>query len=170
VLALWTRNPDVVSHAATVLSLRAIGTVLNALMHVPHVVQLAFGWSSLGAWANAIAVVIMVPATIALSRTWGGAGAALAWIGLNLGMLSCAMALMHRRVLRGELAGWYARLLPPALAVALVAGTARLVMPDGLAAPARLAWLAAAAALSAAAALAAAPTVRRRMVAAVRPA
>jgi len=170
VLALWTRNPDVVSHAATVLSLRAVGTVLNALMHVPHVVQLAFGWSSLGAWANAIAVVIMVPATIALSRTWGGAGAALAWIGLNLGMLSCAMALMHRRVLRGELAGWYARLLPPALAVALVAGTARLVMPDGLAAPARLAWLAAAAALSAAAALAAAPTVRRRMVAAVRPA
>jgi O-antigen/teichoic acid export membrane protein len=170
VLALWTRNPNVVSHAATVLSLRAVGTVLNALMHVPHVVQLAFGWSSLGAWANAIALVIMVPATIALSRTWGGAGAALAWIGLNLGMLSCAMALMHRRVLRGELAGWYARLLPPALAVALVAGTARLVMPDGLAAPARLAWLAAAAALSAAAALAAAPTVRRRMVAAVRPA
>ena len=49
------------SHVATVLSLRAIGTVLNALMHVPHVVQLAFGWSSLGAWANAIAVVIMTP-------------------------------------------------------------------------------------------------------------
>jgi O-antigen/teichoic acid export membrane protein len=170
VLALWTRNPDVVSHAATVLSLRAIGTVLNALMHVPHVVQLAFGWSSLGAWANAIAVVIMVPSTIALSRTWGGVGAALAWIGLNLGMLGGAMTLMHRRVLRGELAGWYARLLPPALAVALVAGTARAIMPDGLAAPARLAWLAATAALSAAAALAAAPTVRRRVVAAVRPA
>jgi len=170
VLALWTRNPDVVSHASTVLSLRAVGTVLNALMHVPHVVQLAFGWSSLGAWANAIAVVLMVPATIALSRTWGGAGAALAWIGLNVGMLSVAMVLMHRRVLRGELAHWYARLLPPALAVALVVGTARAVMPDGLSAPARLAWLAGAAALSAAAALAAAPTVRRRMVAAVRPA
>jgi O-antigen/teichoic acid export membrane protein len=170
VLALWTRNPDVVSHAASVLSLRAVGTVLNALMHVPHVVQLAFGWSSLGAWANAIAVVLMVPATIALSRTWGGVGAALAWIGLNVGMLSVAMVLMHRRVLRGELAHWYARLLPPALAVALVAATARAVMPDGLAAPTRLAWLAATAAVSAAAALAATPTVRRRMVAAVRPA
>ena len=170
VLALWTRNPDVVNHAATVLSLRAVGTVLNALMHVPHVVQLAFGWSSLGAWANAIAVVLMVPATIALSRTWGGVGAALAWIGLNVGMLSVAMALMHRRVLRGELARWYARLLPPALAVALVAAAARAIMPDGLTAPARLAWLAGTAALSAAAALAATPTVRRRMVAAVRPA
>ena len=170
VLALWTRNPDVVSHAATVLSLRAVGTVLNAMMHVPHVVQLAFGWSSLGAWANAVAVVIMVPATIALSRTAGGVGAALAWIGLNLGMLSFAMARMHRRVLRGELLHWYARLLPPALAVALVAGAMRAAMPDGLAAPARLGWLAVTTALAAAAALAAAPNVRRRMVAAVRPA
>src|SRR5262249_45356453 len=124
VLALWTRNPDVVNHAATVLSLRALGTVLNALMHVPHVVQLAFGWSSFGAWANAIALVVMVPATIALSRAWGGVGAALAWIGFNVGMLSVAMTLMHRRVLRGELARWYARLLPPALAVALVTGMA----------------------------------------------
>ncbi|HVG79533.1 MAG TPA: oligosaccharide flippase family protein [Patescibacteria group bacterium] len=170
VLALWTRNPEVVSHAAAVLSLRAIGTVLNALMHVPHIVQLAFGWSSLGAWANAIALLIMVPATIALSLAWGGVGAALAWIGLNLGMLSFAMARMHRRVLRGELARWYARLLPPALAVALVAEAARAAMPDGLAAPVRLAWLVAAAALAVVAALAAAPTVRRRMVAAVRPA
>jgi hypothetical protein len=160
----------VVDHAATVLSLRAVGTVLNALMHVPHVVQLAFGWSSLGASANAIALVLMVPTTIALSRAWGGVGAALAWIGLNVGMLSVAMALMHRRVLRGELARWYARLLPPALAVALVAGMARALMPDGLPAPARLAWLAVTAAASAAAALAATPTVRRRMVAAVRPA
>jgi O-antigen/teichoic acid export membrane protein len=170
VLALWTRNPDVVQHAATVLSLRAIGTVLNAFMHVPHVVQLAFGWTSLGAWANAIAVVIMAPATIALSRTWGGVGAALAWIALNLGLLSFAMTRMHQRVLRGELAHWYARLLPPALAVALVAGAMRLAMPEGLAAPARLAWLVAAAGLSAGAALAAASTVRRRVVAAARPA
>jgi hypothetical protein len=159
-----------VQHAATVLSLRAIGTVLNAFMHVPHVVQLAFGWTSLGAWANAIAVVIMAPATVALSRTWGGVGAALAWIALNLGMLSFAMTRMHRRVLRGELAHWYARLLPPALAVALVAGAMRLAMPEGLAAPARLAWLVAAAGLSAGAALAAASTVRRRVVAAARPA
>src|SRR6185369_14017584 len=70
VLALWTRDDHVVRAVALVLGLRAVGTVLNALMHVPHVLQLAFGWSSLGAWANAIAVVIMVPATIALSRTW----------------------------------------------------------------------------------------------------
>jgi hypothetical protein len=85
-------------------------------------------------------------------------------------MLSVAMALMHRRVLRGELARWYARLLPPALAVALVAGMARAVMPDGLPASARLAWLAVTAAASATAALAATPGVRRRMVAAGRPA
>ncbi len=64
------------------------------------------------------------------------------------------MALMHRRVLRGELARWYARPAPARAGRGAGGRNGRLVMPDGLAAPARLAWLAAAAALSAAAALA----------------
>jgi O-antigen/teichoic acid export membrane protein len=164
VLALWMRDPALVRYAALVLSLRAIGTVLGALMHVPHVVQLAFGWSSLGAWINAIAVLVLVPATVALAIAWGGAGAAMGWIGLNLGVLVFAMRRMHHRVLPGELARWYRDLLWPALAVAGLAVASRAAMPDMLPMPARLAWLAATGGLSTVAALAAASTVRRRVV------
>ena len=166
VLGLWTRDAEVVRHAALVLSLRALGTVLNTLMHVPHVVQLAFGWSSLGARVNAVAVLIMVPATLVLSLRWGGPGAALAWIALNAGLLLFAMTRMHRRVLPGELPRWYGHLLLPALAVAAAGLTARAAMPEALSPLARLAWLLATGTLAATVALAAAATVRRRVVAA----
>lgn len=166
VLGLWTRDAEVVRHAALVLSLRALGTVLNTLMHVPHVVQLAFGWSSLGVRVNAVAVLIVVPATLALSVRGGGPGAALVWIALNAGLLLFTMTRMHRRVLPGELPRWYGHLLLPMLAVATVGLTARAAMPEALGPTARLAWLLATGALTAAVALAAAVTVRRRVVAA----
>jgi O-antigen/teichoic acid export membrane protein len=164
-LALWTRDDQVARAVATVLGLRAIGTVLNALMHVPHVLQLAFGWSSLGAGVNAIALVVVAPATVVLSLRWGGVGAAAVYIGLNAAALLLAMARMHRRVLPGELPRWYRRVLLPALAVAAVAALSRTVMPEGLGTLARLAWLAATGALAAMVALAAAGGVRRRMLA-----
>jgi O-antigen/teichoic acid export membrane protein len=170
VLGLWTRDADVVRHAAVVLSLRAMGTVLNALMHVPHVVQLAFGWSTLGARVNAVALLLAAPATVVLSVHGGAPGAALAWIALNLGLLLLAMSRMHRRVLPGELARWYGHLLLPAVAVAAVAAAARVAMPEALGPLPRLAWLAMTGGLAAAAALAVAGAVRRRLVTAARPA
>jgi O-antigen/teichoic acid export membrane protein len=169
VLALWTRDPELVRHAAVVLSLRTLGTVINALMHVPHVVQLAFGWSTLGAGINAVAVIVIAPVIFAFSLLWGGPGAALAWTVLNLGVLLVAMARMHSRVLPGELARWYGHLLLPAVAVAAVGALARAAMPEALGAAARLGWLAATGTLAAGAAVSVATTVRRRVVAAARP-
>jgi O-antigen/teichoic acid export membrane protein len=167
-LLLWTRD-ERIAHAATlILGVRAVGTVLNALMHVPHVMQLAFGWSSLGAGVNAIALVVVVPATLALSLRWGGVGAAVVYLGLNAAALLVAMSRMHRRVLPGELPRWYGRLLPPAAAVAILAGTSRLIMPETLGAAARLAWLVGTGGLAAAVALAAAGGVRRRVLAAAQ--
>jgi O-antigen/teichoic acid export membrane protein len=164
-LALWTRNDQVAPAVATVLGLRAVGTVLNALMRVPHVLQLAFGWSSLGAGVNAVALVVVAPATVALSLRWGGVGAAAVYIGLNAGALLLTMTRMHRRVLPGELPHWYGRLLPPAVAVAVVTALSRAGMPDELGVLARLAWLAATGALAATVALTAAGRVRRRVLA-----
>lgn len=166
VLALWTGSPEVARQAAAVLALRAIGTMLNALMHVPHVMQLAVGWSTLAAWVNAIALVIVVPATVALGLAWGGAGAALVWVALNLATLLFAMGRMHTRVLPGELARWYGHVLLPAAAVAVVFGASRAAMPETAAPAVRLAWLVVTGAAAAAAALATATTVRRRVMAA----
>jgi O-antigen/teichoic acid export membrane protein len=163
-LTLWTRDERVALTIGAVLGLRAVGAVLNALMHVPHVLQLAFGWSSLGAGVNAVALVVVAPATVVLSLRWGGLGAAAVYVGLNAATLLLAMVRMHRRVLPGELARWYGRLLLPAAAVAAVASLSRAAMPDGLGDLTRLVWLAVTVTLTAAVAAASANGVRRRML------
>ncbi len=168
ILDLWTGAPELVHHAAPVLGLRAVGTVLNALIQVPHVVQLAFGWSALAARINAVSVVVMVPVTVALALAGGGVGAALGWIGLNLSILLVLMTRMHRRVLTGELARWYGHVGAAMLAVAVLTATARVVMPEVLSSAARIAWMGATALLTTLAAGAATATVRRRLLAAAR--
>lgn len=168
VLGLWTRDAEAVRQGALVLSLRTLGTVLQTFMYVPHILQLAVGWSSFAAGVNAGMLLVLAPLTLGLALAWGAPGAALAWIALNLGAMLFAMRRMHRRVLPGELAGWYARVIPPALAAGMVGALARAGMPEGLAAPARFAWLAATFLAAAVASLLAAPTVRRRLVAAGR--
>lgn len=167
-LTLWTRDERLATAVATVLGLRAVGTALNALMHVPHVLQLAFGWSTLGAGVNAIALVVVAPATIGLSLLWGGTGAAAVYVGLNAAALTLAMGRMHRRVLPGELARWYGRLLGPAVAVAGVVVLSRATMPELLDPTERLAWLAATGGLGATVALTAAGSVRRRILTAAQ--
>ena len=168
VLTLWTREADFARAGALVLSLRTVGTVLNTLMHVPHVAQLAFGWSALGAGANAVAALLVIPLLVVLSQRWGGAGAAVAWIALNLGMLLVAMAWMHRRVLPGELGRWYGHLVLPALAVVVVGGLARATMPEALGPAARLGWVATTGVLAAVAAVTSAALVRRRVAVVAR--
>jgi len=164
VLALWTGNADVARHGAAVLALRVVGTMVNTMMHVPHVLQLAFGWSSLGAWANAIALLIVAPATMILSLRYGGAGAASVWIGLNVGSMVFAIRRMHQRVLAGELGEWYWALAAPALAVTTVALGSRAVMPNTLDGLRGMAWLALTWLAAAGAGVATASRVRRRLL------
>jgi O-antigen/teichoic acid export membrane protein len=168
VLFLWTRDPEVVRHGALVLSLRTCGTVLQTFMYVPHILQLAAGWSTFAALVNAAVLVVMAPLTVALALAWGAPGAALAWVVLSLGVVLLAMPRMHRRLLPGELGGWYARMLLPTLAAAVIGAVARAGMPETPAAPARLAWMALTFATASVAVLAAAPTVRRRLASARR--
>jgi O-antigen/teichoic acid export membrane protein len=167
VLRLWTGDGELVRHAALALSLRTLGTVINALMHVPHVVQLAFGWSMLGAGVNAGAVIVIAPLIVVLSLYWGGTGAALAWTALNLVVLLVAMTRMHSRVLPGELGRWFGYLLLPALAVAVVGGLARTAMPAELGTAATVGWMGATGLLAAGAAMCVASPVRRRVAAMV---
>jgi O-antigen/teichoic acid export membrane protein len=159
-LTLWTGQPRVAETVAAALSLRAIGTTLNTLMHVPHVLQLAFGWSSLGVAANALALLVVAPLTVTLARHGGAAGAAAAWIALNVGQIVLAMGRMHSRVLVGERGRWYGGTLAPAGAAAVAVLAARLAMPTGLGPAATAAWLALSYMTGVAAALVGAPAAR----------
>ncbi len=96
------------------------GTALNGVMNLPYALQLAYGWTTLGLWINAISVCFVVPAVWIMGREFGGIGAATAWLALNIGYVMIGIPLMHRRLLRGEMSRWYFADMLPALVASVV--------------------------------------------------
>ena len=161
-LYAWTGNLTTAEAAHQVLSLLMLGTALNTLAITPYTLQLAYGWTRLALVQNAVAVACLVPLIVAMTVRYGAAGAAGMWILLNAGYVSAGLAIMHRRILPGELSAWYlvdtGRPLIAALAVALIF---RWMMPPGLARFALLGWMGMVFCAAFAAAVAAAPHPRQ---------
>jgi len=129
-LRLWTRDAALAAAAAPILSVLICGSALNGLMNLPYALQLAQGWTALALRANLLAVAIAVPAIWWLTLRFGPIGAAFVWLLLNLGYVAIVLPVMHRYLLRGELAAWYLRDVgPPALASVGAALLLRVLLP-----------------------------------------
>ena len=130
-LLIWTQNPNVAEKVAPILSLLIIGTSLNSLMNIPYALQLAYGWTKLVVYMNAIAVIILIPALIVVVDVLGAIGGALIWLCLNAGYLLFGISIMHRRLLTGEMVKWfrYSVFIPVIVTVTSVL-LARLLMID----------------------------------------
>lgn len=124
IIFLWTGDPIATQAVAPILSVWVIGTMLNALMHVPYMAQLAHGWTKLAVVANIVAVVIMVPAILLLVPRHGAMAAAWIWVMINGAYVLFGVPVMHARILKGEKWNWYARDVLAPLAAASVAALA----------------------------------------------
>ncbi len=101
-ILLWTQDPGTAEKTHFVLSIIICGTAINGLMFLPYALQLAFGWTKLSVVKSIIAVVILVPLIIFMTKHYGAVGAAIAWLVLNIGMLIFEIPIMHRRILHNE--------------------------------------------------------------------
>ena len=101
-LRLWTGNSETAAGAAHVLSVLMVGSALNALLTVPYILQLAFGWTRLPLAAALISISILVPLMFPMTRFFGAVGAASIWAILNVLNMLIAVPIMHRRLLPGE--------------------------------------------------------------------
>jgi len=121
-LLLWTGNALLAENVAPLLALLAFGTMLNILMHIPYILTLAYGWTSLGIYQNIIAVVLLVPSTIWASLHYGAMGAAWIWIILNAGYILITIHFLHNRLLIKEKWRWYGKdiMLPTSGAIAVM--------------------------------------------------
>lgn len=108
-LSVWTRDEVVTRHAAPLLRVIAAGTLLNGMMGVPYVAQLATGWTRLSIVSNIIAVCLLVPLVFLVVPTWGAIGNAWVWVLLNVGYFMVATHFMFARILVGEKWRWYVR-------------------------------------------------------------
>jgi O-antigen/teichoic acid export membrane protein len=106
-LRLWTQDPELAVRTAPLLSLLALGNLLNGFMHMPYMTQLATGWTSLAVRINIIAVVLIIPAILWATPKFGAAGAAWVWVALNVGYVLIGVDFMYRKILKAEKWRWY---------------------------------------------------------------
>lgn len=160
-LLVWAGNPELVTNVAPLLTVIAMGALLNVLMWIPYYLQLAHGWTRLMVIVNTVAVALLVPAILVLVPRYGPLAAAWVWVSLNAGYVLFVIGLMHRRLLPTEMGRWYREDvgLPLALAI-LVAWLCRMVLPAHLPRVGEMIVLGATGALALGAAALAAPRVR----------
>lgn len=125
ILRLWTRSAETSLQAAPIVSILVIGSAINALLHLPHALQLACGWTRLTLSAQAISIAVVVPAILLLAPRYGGVGAAGVWAGLNILTALSVVPVMHRRLLKGETWRYFGDIGFPLLGATLVAAIGR---------------------------------------------
>lgn len=164
-LSLWTRDEVLAGHAAPLLRIIAFGTLLNGMMGVPYVAQLATGWTRLSVISNIIAVCVLVPLIFIVVPTWGAIGNAWIWVLLNIGYFTVSTHFMFSRMLVGEKWRWYVRdIVMPLGCSAVVSLALRSVTPWPMSPLFGLPWLIALFAFSVAGGLLAADALRNKYV------
>ncbi len=106
-ILLWTQDMVVTENTYMIASLLVIGTLLNGLLNLPFVLQLAYSWTKIGSYANLVALIVLVPMLYILVGYYGAIGAAMTWIILNAGQMLISVQVMHTRLLKGEQLKWY---------------------------------------------------------------
>jgi O-antigen/teichoic acid export membrane protein len=107
ILMLWVRDPKIVENTHLLLSLFVVGTLFNAVITMPFMLQLAHGWTALSFYKNIIAIIILIPLLCLLIHCLGAIGGAITWILLNAGYILFEIPIMHRRIIRCEMWQWY---------------------------------------------------------------
>jgi O-antigen/teichoic acid export membrane protein len=126
-MLLWQRDPAAADNSSTTLRFLIAGGAINALIVGPFALQLAFGSTRLQVFTLLAALAAAVPMAIVFSGYWGPAGAAAAWLVVNVALLSLVAPLTHRQFLSGETSRWAIRdVLLPVLAAAAGAASMRL--------------------------------------------
>jgi O-antigen/teichoic acid export membrane protein len=139
ILLIWTNDPITTSATAPILSVLALGTLLNGLMWIPYQMQLAHGWTSLAIKINLIAVTILIPLIFIVVPKYGAIGAAWVWVSLNSGYVLLGMHFMYRDILKSEKWKWYHHdIFVPLVAMLATTGVFRLIIPENLSKPAEL--------------------------------
>jgi O-antigen/teichoic acid export membrane protein len=153
-LVVWMgeAEPD----TTDIMRLLLIGVGMAALGWLPGAIQQAYGSTTLHLAMLVGALVVGLPVAVLCVNLFGAAGATAVW--LVHGALSVLVEpwLMHRRVLRGYVAEWYAvSLVVPLVPAATVALLSSWLLPSGIGRWSLLVWLAVTGGIALAAALAA---------------
>lgn len=107
VVLIWTQSHEVTASVYPLLRILMVGAACNALVTIPYMTQLAYGWTKLGFYQNLIAIIILIPSIIYLTNIYGAYGAVWVWSILNASYIVISMPVMFARYLKTEKWKWY---------------------------------------------------------------
>jgi O-antigen/teichoic acid export membrane protein len=166
ILYIWTGNAVLAKEASLIVAILSVGTILNGWMHMPYMLQLAFGWSTFAVWTNLLSALVLVPAIFWVAPRYGAVGAAGVWVSVNAGYILVAVHFMHRRLLPGEKIKWYlVDIAAPTLSAGTVISCFRILQPTTLGQIGEVAWVIGAGGFAYAAAIFGAREYRKRLLA-----
>jgi O-antigen/teichoic acid export membrane protein len=117
ILRLWTGNSETAASTAPILSVLIVGSAVNALLYLPYILQLAFGWTKFTFLAALISISTLVPLMFPMSKMFGPIGTASIWAILNVSNMLIAVPIMHRGLLPGETRNYFSDIGRPLLIV-----------------------------------------------------
>ena len=142
ILIAWTGDLALSAYTAPILSVLTFGTMLNGLMHIPYMLQLAHGWSSFAVRVNVIAILFLVPAILWATPQYGPIGAAWCWAILNIGYATIGMYFMYRRLLTAEKWRWYSKdIFIPSIAIVSISFISYLIHPNSMSRVIEIMWI-----------------------------
>mgnify|MGYP001279238670 CR=1 FL=1 len=106
-LLAWTGDPALTDFAAPVLTLYAIGNGFLAVAAFPYYLQYAKGSLRLHLIGNLIFLLLLVPAIIWTTKTFGAVGAGWAWLGMNALTFVAWLPFVHKTFAPGLNLRWY---------------------------------------------------------------
>lgn len=134
-LQLWTRDLELATAVAPLLSVMIFGNLIKGFMWMPYHTQLAHGWTGLAIRVDSVAVLLVIPAILWVVPRWGALGAAWIGVSLNIACMIVTAQIMYRRILVKEKWSWLINdILMPLLVAFLAAITTRAVFgqPEGI--------------------------------------
>lgn len=142
ILHLWTHDTVLANRSATLLSLLALGNLLNGLNWIPYQTQLAHGWTSLATRVNVVSIITILPAIYWATSIYGTEGAAWIWVLLNTIYLTIGNHFMYRKIMVLEKWRWYLEdLLKPLMAAVACSSFMSWIMPENMNDIYLLTWL-----------------------------
>jgi O-antigen/teichoic acid export membrane protein len=120
VLALWTHNLLLANDAWLTLSLLSIGSMFYGLNYMISALQLANGALRAMVLLGVVFVSLVIPALLILVHLYAQAGAALAWLAVNVIVIAVGATWTLRRYMAGEFGHWlFQDMLLPVVAAVL---------------------------------------------------
>jgi O-antigen/teichoic acid export membrane protein len=122
VLAAWTGNTGLAQHAAPILRLYALGNGFVALSALAYYLQYARGDLFLHSVGNALMIATLIPLYLLLAPRYGAVGTGWSWLIVNGAYAIVWVAIVHRRVYRGQHWNWLRRNVLATVVPQLAAG------------------------------------------------